>query len=496
MSNNIFDPKITQMGDKVMSGVLFTGSSQAVKVLTQIISVVLLARLISPENFGIMAMTGPVFGFITLFTDLGFGQALTQKKEVTHDDVNALFWINFGVSLVVALIVIAVAPLAGAFYHEESVTYLLIAMSALILFGTLGSIHGAITYRRMEFGRLAVLDTIGAVGGLLASIAWTFVSPTFWALYVGMVVSSLLPVITLWLTVRWLPTKPGGFAQVKSLLHFGAGVTSFNVFNYLARNLDNVLIGQKWGGVPLGLYDRAYKLLLYPLQNVTGPLSKVMLPALSRLHGDPDRYRAAFNKALALTLLATVPAVALLLVSADVLIPFVLGDEWLGVIPIFKVLAICAFIQMLNNPTGWLFLSQARTKAMSIWGLVTAITSIIAFFIGLPYGPVGVAAAYAVSEYIRTPALWWLVTNNGRIKRRTVLGTVLPIYISVGIALALGHVVQPLLAGMSPFFSLPLYGLLVYGATVSAMMAFPKGRETLLSALNLGRGLSAKILRR
>jgi PST family polysaccharide transporter len=488
-----FEPAAGKMADRVTSGIMVTGLAQTVRVGTQMGSVIVLSRLLSPLDFGLVAMASPFFGLVALFQDLGLGQAIVQKKLINHEEINALFFINLCAGLILGSILILISPLAGTFYKDEHVVRLLAAMSIIILIAMIGGQQNAILTRRMQFGRLAILDAVGALSGFAISVAWTLVSKSYWAIYAGMVVSTALPAIGSWVMAGWRPSWPPRIGNVKSLLHFGAGITGFNFFNFIARNLDNALIGRRWGDGPLGLYDRAYKLLLFPLQQVNNPVAKVMIPALARVNDDRDRYAHAFSRALCMVLLLTLPGVAFMTTFAPTLIPFVLGPKWTAATPIFQFLGIAGLIQVINNPTGWLLVSQGRTKLYAAWGIATAITSAIAFVAGLPFGPVGVAGAYAMSEYIRTPILWWLVGRSGPVGVKTLIGAIHPQIVSGVLVLALMYWLHSLTTEWPPIGALMLGAASTYALNLAVIALFPQGRRVIGEVFRLATGIASKL---
>ena len=484
--STIFDPLPGSLRKSVSRGALSTGGAQGVRLACQFASVIVLSRLLSPEEFGIVAMAAPVMGFVGLFQDLGLMQATVQKKGITHAEVNVLFWINLAVSLLLAALLVLAAPLVARFYGEPAVAVLVAAMSVQLLVTGAGGQHHAILNRRMEFGRIAALDSFVAVLGLAVSISWALVDPSFWALYAGGIAMALSGTLGGWILSRWRPGLPRWALGAGGLVNFGAGITGFNFANFFARNLDNVLIGRYRGNEELGLYDRAYKLLLFPLQQVTNPLSKVMVPALSRMTDEPDRYRHAYLRVAPILLLVTLPGVAVAVAMADVLVPFALGQQWAGSANIFRALGFAGLLQPLNNPAGWLFISQGRSAEFMRWGIVTAVTSVAAFVIGLPYGAFGVALAYAVSEYLRTPLLWLYVGRRGPIRAGDMARAALPFVVGAHLAIGLLWVIRPHLPE-APLPALFLGTGLSYLLVVGFAALFEPGRRTLGECLRLLR---------
>lgn len=486
-----FDPREGSLRRSVGLGAVSAGGSQAVRLGCQIASVIVLSRLLSAEQFGVVAMAAPVLAFVGLFMDLGLTHATIQRKTISHAEVNLLFWINVAVGIVLAAVLVVASPLIARFYGQPAAGVLLAATSVNLLVGAATSQHYAILARRMEFVRIGVIDSVAAVAGLCAAIAWALHDPSFWALYAGTLATAICVCVGMWLATGWRPTRPRWVPGAEALVRFGAGLTGFSFANFFTRNLDNVLIGRFWGVEQLGFYDRAYKLLLFPMQQITNPLSRVMEPALSRLVDEPARYRHAFLRVIRMVLMVSLPGVAVGIALADVLIPLALGADWAESARIFQALGFAGLMQPLNNPVGWLFISQGRSGEFMRWGIFTALTSAAAFAIGIPYGAFGVAAAYAVSEYVRTPFLWRYVGRSGPVQAHHVLRTALPWMLGSHVAVAglwaakwhlPGTALPALLIGVAA----------AYAVTCGVAALFPAGREALRDAGALIARLAVK----
>lgn len=445
MARTEFDNPAASFGRAIKIGGAFTAVSQAFVTVLRFASVIVLSRLLSPGDFGIVAMAAPVVALLSLFQDFGLPQATIQRPKITAAEVNFLFWANMGISVVVALFVLGLAPLAAAFYDEPRVAPLIIAMGLLLLVQGLGAQHSALLSRLMHFRVLAAMEVIGAVAGLLVSVVWAVVDPSPWAIFGGSLATVLFPTIMAWCLLGWYPSRPRRTAGARSLVNFGAGMTGFNISNFVARNADNILIGRYLGDIQLGLYDRAYKLLLMPLRQVMNPLSRVLIPALSRMSAEPERFRSAFLTVHSLTLLAVLPGVAAMIVVARELVPFLLGPEWAESAVVFTALGFAGMLQPVNNPAGWLFVSEGRSQEFMRWGIFGAVTSLIAFVAGLPYGILGVAVAYSISEYIRTPLLWLYVGRRSHVRFRDVARTAGTLLVATHMALGIAWLAQPML---------------------------------------------------
>lgn len=474
-----FEPEEKTVSHHVTSGIVNSGMIQIVKVVCQFASVIILSRLLAPSDFGIIAMVSPVYSFITIFHDLGLSQATIQKPGLRHEEVNAFFWLNVGMGALLSAITIAISPLVGLYYQNDQVIPLTIGMGLLILAGATGNQHGTILQRRMQFSSLAIIDITGTVSGLIVSIIMAFVFKNYWALYCGMATSIIVPVTGVWLLSRWKPTFPHKVAGLFDMLKFGASITSFNLTSFIAGNTDNILIGRTWGDLELGLYDRAYKLLLFPLQRIITPLAGTMLPLLSRMRdNDPQQYRTTIHNALEQLLFAIWPGIIWAVISNEKLIPLILGNKWAAAAPIFVPLGVASLVQVLNSCPVWIFLSQGRGGDYAKCGVINAVTSVVAFLIGLPYGALGVAVAYAASEYIRTPLLWWYATRRGPVNTLGIMPAILPQVISAAVTAAALYYLQALAIG--PDILILTIGLtLSYGVYALTMSLFDHGRKTL-----------------
>ena len=274
MSNAAYNGPIDGLKQSAVKGAFFTSLAQIAKVIVQFGSVIALSRLLSPADFGLLAMVAPLYGLTLIFQDLGLGHATVQSAQVTAAQSSALFWINVAASLCLAVPIIFAAPAVGWFYGDERVVALTRAFAVVIVVGALGTQQSALLNRSIRFRFLAALDTTATLAGFLGAVLLAALFHTYWALFVAVAISTTVSVVGAWIGTGFVPRLPRRGSGAGRMVRLGVGIASHNVFAFLARNLDNVLIGRVWGDVPLGLYDRAYKLLLFPLtsdQRPAGP---------------------------------------------------------------------------------------------------------------------------------------------------------------------------------------------------------------------------------
>ncbi|ABQ70865.1 polysaccharide biosynthesis protein [Rhizorhabdus wittichii RW1] len=470
---------------RAVHGTVAIGLAQVVKFATQLLSVVILARLLAPTDFGLFAMVMPLAAFVMMVQDIGLSQAVVASPHLTPAQTSAMFWINAALSLALALLFAIAAPLIAAFFGEPRLVAPALALAGSVLVSGLATQHFAHLTKTLRFGTIAVIDIASTLLGFAAAVAIAWFAPGIWALVASVLVGMGVGLVGAWATARWLPGRPARFAEVRELLRLGAGLSTFTLSNFFARNLDNVMIGRWAGAVQLGFYDRAYKLLLFPLQQINNPIGRVMVPVLSRLADEPHRYRHAYRRTIRLMLMVTLPGVAFMLVFAAPLIDALMGPRWRPAAAIFTWLAVAALHQPMSATFGWLFISQRRGGEFGRWGLFNMVTSVLAFAIGLPWGAIGVAAAYALSDVlIRMPVLWWWVGRSGPVRHRDLLSIVWPFAIALAGTLA-GLAGLRLWGGATGLAGLVLAAGLAFGSFAVLLAFTAPGRETLAEAAAL-----------
>lgn len=407
------DVDIADLRQKSVRGGMVTMASQAISIAIQLASTVILARLLSPDDYGIIAMVMAITAFAGIFRDLGLSSAAVQKKDLTRAQQSNLFWLNVAMGTVLTAIVAAASPLVAWFYGQPELTLVTIALSFTFVIGSLGTQHGARLVREMQFGRRAVATIAGSIAGLTTSVTLALQGFAYWALVWGLLSAAITTTVLLFILSPFRPALFSRNAGIREMLGFGANVTVFELVNYFHRNLDNVLIGKFWGAEALGLYSRAYQLLMFPITAIRGPINAVAFPAMSRLQNQPDAYRAYYRRVTQLLAFVSMPITAFLFVASAPIIEFLLGREWLGVSPLFSLLALTAFIQPVAGLRGMVLLSSGQSRRYVQWGIFNAVCVSIGFLVGVRWGGVGVAVAYAIVNYaILYPSLLLAFKNT------------------------------------------------------------------------------------
>ncbi len=449
-------------GRSVRGGVV-TMVAQVFKFSLNLVSNIVLARLLTPQDYGLIGMVTAVIGFVGLFKDLGLSMATVQKEEINHKQVSTLFWVNVALSLTAALITAAIAPAIASFYGEPRLIWITLALAVGIIFGGLSVQHSALLNRQMQYKALMFNDVRSMFVGIIAAIVAALYGLGYWALVILPLVSGFVNVIGLWIACSWRPGLPVWRSGIGSMLAFGGNLTGFTTINYFARNLDNVLIGKYWGAQQLGLYAKAYQLLVLPINQINAPITAVAIPSLSRLQQEPQQFRHYYLKAISVIAFLTTPMIIFMIVASEDIIGFLLGSQWLGASTIFRLLAISALVQPLCNTTGWLYISRGRSDRMFKWGLFSSLWLVLSFFVGLPYQASGVALSYAIAMLLQAPPCIYYATRGTSITMLDVLQAIKQTFISSIVAGAIVFGIK-----ISIGSSLPVWvAVIIYSAVMS-----------------------------
>ena len=427
-------------------------SAQGVNLVVSIGSLMVLARLLGPEEYGIVGMVTAFTGILGLFRDFGLSTAAVQRPSLSDEEASMLFWVNLLFGALLTLLTIGLAPAIAAFYHDHRLVGVTDVVATGFLFNAAGVQHGAHLQRQMRFTTLAALYTASAIVSAIVGICSALAGLGYWALVAMNVSAPLAITIGCWAATCWIPRMPRSGIGLRSMMRFGGTVTLNGVIAYIGFNSDKVLMGRFWGSVALGIYGRAYNLINYATSNLNAAAGEVTFSALSRLQDQPVRLRNYFLKAYSLVLSLTLPVtVAFALFSSEV-IHVVLGPKWLGAVPILRLLAPTTLALAVITPMGWLMYSLGLVGRSLKLSFIFTPLIISGYVIGLPYGPQGVALGYSTMMMLCAIPLSAFCVRGTPVKLRDVLRTSVPPLASGVVAGGLAAVVQMVLGNsLSPF---------------------------------------------
>lgn len=360
----------------------------------------ILARILTPADFGILTMV-TTFGLLFRSFGLnGFTELILQREELTHSLASNIFWINLAVGTILTALFAASGPLLAQFFHSPPVAAATVGLSLMIVFSSMAWIHLALLQRAMRFKTTAVINVIAFISYVIVSIGLAMAGWHYWALVWGTVVNSLVLAACAWLACRWVPGLPRRVAGTASGLKFAINVYSHYAFSYMTRNTDNLLVGWRFGAGDLGFYKKAYDLFVLPESQLLSPLSAVVVATLSRVNSDREQFKRYFLRAISVLALAGMAIGADFALVGKDLIRFLLGPGWDEAGRIFSIFGPGIGVMLLYNTHGWVHLSIGRPERWLRWGCLEFACTASLFVLGLHWGPSGVALAWTVSYFI------------------------------------------------------------------------------------------------
>jgi O-antigen/teichoic acid export membrane protein len=464
--------------------------AQVANYTLRIGSLMVLARLLDPKDFGLVGMVTAFTGVLSLFRDFGLSAATVQRMEVTDEQISTLFWINILVGAILSLLTAAMAPAVAAFYHEPHLFWVTTALAGSFLLNAAGVQHSALLQRQMRFTALATIDVLSWLGSTIVGISMAVAGFRYWALVGAAITLPLVTSVCLWIATKWIPGRPRRRVGLHSLMRFGGAITLNSLIVYVAYNFEKVLLGRFWGADAVGLYGRAYQLINIPTDNLNSAVGEVAFSALSRVRHDPPRFRNYFLKGYSLVLGLTIPITFAVAIFAPDLIAVLLGPKWKDAAPIFRLLAPTILIFALINPIGWLLFSLGMVGRSLRVACVLAPVVICGYVLGLPYGPRGVAFAYSAAMALWVvPHIAWGVHGTvislrdiATVASRPIVSGIVAGVLALGVQILFGQ-------SLSPFVRLMIGGCVLLSVYVG-MLLYVMGQKSVY--FDLVRGMAKR----
>ena len=392
-----------------MSGGIVTGLGQVALLGLNFGSIVVLARLLEPSDFGLVAMVSAIVGFLRIFNDAGLSTATVQKEGITHAQVSNLFWTNVALGVFISLLLAISAPVVAWLYREPRLVRITVALSVTFFLTSSTVQHLALLKRQMRFRTLAVIQVAAAVFGVVVGVGMAWFNCGYWSLVGTQLTPPLMTCVCTWWASCWRPQLPVRGSGTRSLLRFGANLTASSFLWSLARGSDGVLIGRFFGSEALGFYSRAAALLNRPLEQALLPLESVFVPLLSRLQAQPERYRRTVLQVYDIIAVGSLPFSGMLLALSNPVTLVVLGPRWESAAAVFAAFTLVGLYLPMVSVAGWVLSSQGRGRDYLLLSCFTSATTVMSFIIGLRFGPVGVAFSFSLScLLIQLPVTYWL----------------------------------------------------------------------------------------
>ncbi|CAL78553.1 putative polysaccharide transport protein [Bradyrhizobium sp. ORS 278] len=384
------------LGRRALRGGIISIVIQYGNAALQIVAAIVLARLLAPEDFGLVAIVTVLTSFAPLLIDFGLLDATAQRSRVTPAQVSALFWVSTALGVAVAMIVAASSPLIAWIYGDHRLQPIALSVAITFVLSGLTNQHMALLRRTMQFGRIGQIQLFGTLAGTIAAIAAAVAGYGYWALVLRPVISSICLVVAAWSACAWRPGAPVFDDEVKSMVRFGLHVVGFTVAYTLSRAVDRIALGLFYRPDQVGYYQNAMNLYDNSMSTALSQTHAVGSSALSKLQSNPSALREKYAAALSILAFFLMPAAAILSVTAEDLTVVLLGQKWQAAGALLSIMALRGISHVVEGSQGWLHLSLGRADRWQTWGIVSLVAQVAAVCAGLPFGPVGVAWAVVI----------------------------------------------------------------------------------------------------
>jgi PST family polysaccharide transporter len=406
---------------KAAKGVIWSVIHRWGKAAVSTVTFIILARLLPPEAFGLVALATVFTAFVEIFIDSGFGAAIVQRSELTPEHLDTAFWTSVLIGVLMAVGGITVAGLVAAFYGEPDLAPILRWLSISFIVIALGSTQMAILRRKLAFKNIAARSLVATLVGGIVGVTMALNGYGVWSLVGQNLASGLAAVIVLWRASGWRPGLNFSKNHFKELFSFGISISGNKVLTFFSRRSDDLLIGYFLGPTMLGFYAVGYRLLLVMMRIVTGITNAVAFPTFSRIQHKPEKMRRGFYNVTQYTSLLAFPAFIGIAVLAPEVVEAFFGEQWLPSVPVMQVLVFIGILQSVLHFNG----SVINASGKPSWQLgilfLTSMGSVIGFLIAVQWGIVAVAAAFVIVGYLVAPVSYFAVRKLIQVDFKTYL---------------------------------------------------------------------------
>ncbi len=388
--------------------------SQLFRIITQIISITVLTRFIEPSEFGILALATIITNFALVIKDLGLSSAIIQKKELTNALKNTVFWLNilFGFSLYILIIILS-KPISN-YYEQNKLINVLWLLGAIFPISSISALHQALLERDSRFKIIAKIEIISSLFGVVIALILAINNYGVYSIVYQLILTQLISSILILINKKWVPTFTFNKKQIKSILEFSSNITIFNIINYFSRNADNIIVGSTFSTTILGVYNLAYRIMLFPLQSVTFIANRSLYPIMSRKQENNKELKKLYLKAIMVVMLITTPMMMGLAYLRAEFVDIFFSENWEYLSELLLWLSLTGILQSAVSTTGAVFMAKNRTRILLLLGIFGTALNLIAFFIGSQFSIIFFAQCYFIANLINLlPPLYCAVKLLG-----------------------------------------------------------------------------------
>ncbi|MHA3702235.1 lipopolysaccharide biosynthesis protein [Jatrophihabitans sp. YIM 134969] len=397
------------LGRRASRGAATMMAGQGARLVVQTGGLILLARLLTPTDFGLATMVTAIIGIGETLRDFGLSIAALQARHISREERDNLFWVNTGIGALLTVVVIAAAPGIAALYGDDRLREVTLVLAVTFLLNGMTAQYRAGLQRELRVFMVNVSDVAGLAAGLVAGILIAVAGGGYWAIVWQQVVTSVVTLVIAVVAAGWLPRWYHRDTSIKPYLSFGMNVLAAQIIGYIAKNADSVTIGIRFGATPLGLYNRAFRFLALPLNQLNAPSTRVATPVLTRLRDQPKRYADYLLTGQTVLLHSVLAVVVSMAALAEPGIRLIVGAQWVQSVPLFQILALAGAFQTSGYVTYWVFLSKGLAKTSLRQSLISRPVAVATVVIGSFWGIEGVAWGYTAGALFNWPfSLWWI----------------------------------------------------------------------------------------
>lgn len=447
---------------QLFSGVFYTALAKYSGIIISLVVAGILARLLSPDDFGIVAIATVIITFFNLFTDMGVSPAIVQHKSLTKEELSDIFSFTVWTGIAISLLFFAASWLIAHYYDSKILGTLCQLLSVNLFFASATIVPGALFYRNKEFKYIAIRSFIIQIAGGTGAVTAALCGAGLYALIITPIISSILIFI---ISYQRYPQRlhfTWGLTALRKIFSYSAYQFLFNVINYFSRNLDKLLIGKHMSMSDLGYYEKSYRLMMLPLQNITQVITPVMHPIFSDFQNDKAKLATSYERIIRILSFIGLPLSVLLFFTAEEVTLIIFGDQWMPSVPVFRILSLSVGIQIILSSSGSIFQAAGDTRSLFVCGVFSSILNVTGMLVGIFYfGTLSaVASCIVVTFTINFIQCYWQMY---RVTFRQsawpfIRQLISPLVISILIALALLPM-QYALEGMNIFVTIIAKGI-------------------------------------
>lgn len=461
-------PAPQELAQKAVRGVAVTSVAQVLRLFIQIASVVILARLLTPRDYGLVAMVLAIVGVAELLRDMGLSPAAIRAPTLSREERDNLFWLNTAAGAGLTALVISVAPLVAEMYDNPELTAIAVALAPTFFLSGLATQYRVDLTRRLRFGVLAAIDLACSFVPLTIGIVAAALGAHYWALVAQQLSSGALTCALLFASCRWWPRAYHRHTPVGHFVRLGMSFVFGGLMSYVTRNADNVLIGHQFGPASLGVYTRSVQLVRTPLAQLQLPFGTVALPVLASAEDDDERMMSGARRAQLVLIYPILMGVTVVVVTAPAFVDIALGDSWTAAAPIMAWVAASGGLACLTMPVLWVFAARGLGRAITTYNAIATIVALCGMALGLQWGVSGVAAGVTVAQLLALPLALWILRVEGRLAVGAIAFSAARV---LTLSLAAGAITAAVLRLAADRVMSPVPQVLLAGAVVSAVFA-------------------------